>query len=46
MWTVRVSWVNGINGLNGSAVFMHTRLSWRRRDLGKVSAGAGRQRRN
>ncbi len=37
--TVRVGCLNRINELNGSAVVMRTRLSWRRQDLGKVSAG-------
>lgn len=43
--TGRVGCVNRINGLNGSAAVMQTRLSWRRRDLGKVGAGGGGQRR-
>lgn len=39
--TVRVGCLNRINGLNGSAAVMQTRLSWSRRDLGKVGAGVG-----
>ncbi len=42
--TVRVGCLNRINGLNGSAAVMQTRLSWSRRDLGKVGAGGGGQR--
>lgn len=33
--------VNRINGLNGRAAAMQTRLGWRRGDLGKAGAGAG-----
>lgn len=39
--TVRVGCLSRINGLNGSAAVIQTRLSWSRKDLEKVRAEGG-----